>query len=178
MAASLGATRSADNAELAHAHGQFLLTCRAMQVQAIDIVKVRDLRLWRLAGRTGCREGSDTEAHFTCWLPVAHVRVHAYASGASRCGLTGVLACKPVCMLYLLSASSVACMLPCAVVQCCMVHMWLVSIARAHVPALHARSCMCSALLVCVRMEALWAVTVWLSRLQLHMLLGILFVLF
>lgn len=41
MAASLGATRSADNAELAHARGQFLLTCRAMQVQAIDIVKVR-----------------------------------------------------------------------------------------------------------------------------------------
>jgi citrate lyase beta subunit len=41
MAASLGATRSADNAELAHARGQFLLTCRAFQLQAIDIVKVR-----------------------------------------------------------------------------------------------------------------------------------------
>jgi citrate lyase beta subunit len=42
MAASLGATRSGDNAELAHARGQFLLTCRAFQLQAIDIVKVRN----------------------------------------------------------------------------------------------------------------------------------------
>lgn len=41
LAASLGAARSADNTELAHARGLFLLTCRAMQVQAIDIVKVR-----------------------------------------------------------------------------------------------------------------------------------------
>ncbi|WIA09792.1 hypothetical protein OEZ85_009167 [Tetradesmus obliquus] len=40
MAASLGATRSADNGELAYARGQFLVTCRAMQVQAIDIVKI------------------------------------------------------------------------------------------------------------------------------------------
>ncbi|KAF8073232.1 Clybl [Scenedesmus sp. PABB004] len=40
LAASLGATRSADNGELAHARGQFLLTCRAMQLQAIDIVNI------------------------------------------------------------------------------------------------------------------------------------------
>jgi hypothetical protein len=32
FAASLGATRTADNSELAHARGMFLLTCRAMQV--------------------------------------------------------------------------------------------------------------------------------------------------
>lgn len=40
MAASLGATRRPDNAELAHVRGQFLLVCRALAVQAIDIVKV------------------------------------------------------------------------------------------------------------------------------------------
>lgn len=40
MAASLGATRSGDNSELAHVRGMFLLVCRAMQLQAIDIVKV------------------------------------------------------------------------------------------------------------------------------------------
>lgn len=40
FAASLGATRTPDNSELAHARGLFLLTCRAMQVQAIDIVKI------------------------------------------------------------------------------------------------------------------------------------------
>jgi len=32
FAASLGATRTPDNSELAHARGLFLLTCRAMQV--------------------------------------------------------------------------------------------------------------------------------------------------
>lgn len=32
FAASLGATRTPDNSELAHARSQFLLTCRAMQV--------------------------------------------------------------------------------------------------------------------------------------------------
>eukprot|EP00775_Hariotina_reticulata_P002992 gene2992-3275_t len=40
MAASLGATRSSSNRELSFARGQFLLTCRAAQVQAIDIVKI------------------------------------------------------------------------------------------------------------------------------------------
>jgi citrate lyase beta subunit len=44
FAANLGATRTPDNRELDFARGMFLLTCRAMQVQAIDIVKVSNRR--------------------------------------------------------------------------------------------------------------------------------------
>lgn len=57
LAASLGATRTVDNSELAHARGMFLLTCRALQVCCGHewCVRVREMLL--LSPEAACFQG-------------------------------------------------------------------------------------------------------------------------